>query len=244
MRRTNAESEQSGPPIRSVTAVSRRFIQVAGACFVVSSVTTLGLIFLPKFFPETPDFDARARLVLDSFYVARRWVALAHPLIVLVGALGVAAVRFREAAGAALTGFIFFFLWAGTEAIQQALTLVAVDWTWRPQYLAAASDAQRAMVKEHLAAFEPLSDGLFFLLLIAFTCANICYAIAVWGGRPLQRIVAAGFGVSAGLGIISLLTSFGADVMPASVMAVSYPLLGPAARLLTGIWLFNAAGGT
>ena len=115
------------------TRVSSRFIGIAGICFVVSSVTTLGLIFLPKFYPETPDFDARVRLILDPFYVAHRWVALVHPLIVLVGVLGVAALRFRESAGAALTGFVFFFLWAGTEAIQQALTLVAVDWTWRPQ---------------------------------------------------------------------------------------------------------------
>jgi hypothetical protein len=223
--------------------VSSRFIQVAGVCFVISSVTTLGLIFLPKFYPETPDFDARVRLILSPVYVAHRWVALVHPLIVLVGALGVAALRFRDAAGAALAGFVFFFLWAGTEAIQQALTLVAVDWTWRPQYLAAASDSQRAVLQGYMEGFQPVSDGLFFILVVAFICANICYTSAIWGRPPrplLQRVVAIAFAVSAGLGVISLVTNFGGNVLPDAVMDVLYPMLGPAGRLITGIWLIKS----
>jgi uncharacterized membrane protein len=230
----------SDSPVRT-HIVSSRFIRIAGCCCVISSVTTLGLIFLPKFFPDAQDFDARARLILDPVYVARRWVALVHPLIVLVGALGVATVRFKEAAGSALAGFVFFLLWAGTEAVQQALTLVAVDWTWRPEYLAATSEAQRAALKGYIVGFEPLSDGLFFVLNIAFVCANICYVIAVWGRQSFQRVIAIAFGVGGFLGIVSLLTSFGGEVLPPAVMAVLYPLLQPAARFLTGIWLFNTA---
>ena len=86
-----------------------------------------------------------------------------------------------------------------------------------------------------------MSDGLFFILVIAFICANICCTIAVWGRPPLQRVVAIAFGVSATLGVISLLTSFGGDVLPTAVMGVLYPTLGPAGRLLTGVWLLKSA---
>jgi hypothetical protein len=217
--------------------VGRRFIQIAGICFVVSALTTLGLIFLPRFFAEAPDAAARARLILDPAYTMRRYVALFHPLIVLTGALGVLAVRFEAAAGAAVPGFVFYVMWAMTEGIQQALTLVALDWTWRPQYLAAATMAERALLQQHMDEFDALSSGLFFFLLIAFIIANALYALAVWGGSSLQRIVSVAFGVSTALGIISLMTSYGGAIVSPVLMAVAYPALGPAGRLLTGIWL-------
>jgi hypothetical protein len=217
--------------------LSRRFIQIAGICFAISAVTTLGLIFLPRFFPEATDAASRARLILSLPYVTRRYVALFHPLIVLTGALGVIAVRFEAAAGSVVPGFVFYLMWAMTEGIQQALTLVALDWTWRPQYLAAANDPQRALLQQHMDGFDALSDGLFFFLLIAFILANGLYALAVWGGPLLQRVVAVAFGVSTALGVISLLTSYGGEIVSPGLMAVAYPALGPAGRLLTGIWL-------
>lgn len=219
--------------------VSKRFVQAAGLCFAISSVTTIGLIVLPRFFPEAADAGARARLILDSAYVLRRWIALFHPLIVLTGVLGVLAVRFDAAAGRAIAGFVFYLMWALTEGIQQALGLVALDWTWRTQYLAATNEADRAAIQQRIDTFEPLSDGLFFFLVLAFIVANALYAAAVWGGSRLQRTVAVAFGISAALGVISILTSFGAEVMPPGVMAVAYPALGPAGRLLTGIWLLT-----
>jgi hypothetical protein len=220
-----------------------RLIQTAGFCFAVSALTTLGLIFLPDFFPDVPDFEARTRLVLNPVYMSHRWTALTHPLIVLVGAIGVAALRVKEAPGSTITGLVFFALWAGTEAVQQALTLVAVDWTWRPQYLAATSETERTALRAHILGFEPLSNGLFFLLVIAFICANLLYARAAWGERPLQRVVSVGFGFAAMLGVISLLTNFAGDLVPAPVMDILYPTLQPAARLTTGIWLLLAAAG-
>ena len=220
--------------------LSRRFIQVAGLCFAVSSITTLGLIFLPAVPARHADFEARTRLIFNPIYMTRRWIALVHPLIVVIGALGVAAVRFREAAGTAMTGFLFFFVWASTEAIKQALTLVAVDWTWRPQYVMAATDAERAIARNYIVGFEPLSDGLFFLLDLAFICANVLYVRAVWGRPVMQRVVAVCFGVGALLGIVSIITSFGGEVLPARVMDVLYPALQPAARFLIGFWLIRS----
>ena len=132
--------------------------------------------------------------------MTRVWVALLHPLIVLVGAMGVFAARAAVAPGAAFCGLVFFLLWAGTEAVQQSLTLVTLNWTWRTEYLQTADAAARDVLGQYLQAFEAVSDGLFFFILIAFVVANVAYAMATWGGDSLQRTVAVGFGLAAGLG--------------------------------------------
>jgi hypothetical protein len=57
--------------------------------------------------------------------------------------------------------------------------------------------------------------------------------------RRFVQVAGIGFSISAGLGVVSILTNFGGNVLPAGVMAILYPALGPAARLLTGIWLIR-----
>ena len=173
--------------------------------------------------------------------MTRVWVALLHPLIVLVGALGVAAVRIGAAPGWAVGGFVFFLLWAGIEAVQQGLTLVALNWTWRAEYLQALDPAARDRLGASITAFDAVSEGLFFVLLIAFVVADLFFALAVWGGPPIQRVVAIGFALASALGVISALTSFGPGVLPDEVMAVLYPLIQPPARTLTGIWIWQQA---
>jgi hypothetical protein len=201
----------------------------------------LGLIFLPRLIPEAADLDAQAALVRNPFYMARVWVALIHPLLVLVGALGVLAVRLKDSAGCASAGFVFFLLWAGTEAVQQSLTLVALNWTWRSEYLATSDAAARDALRLYARGFDAVWDGLFFFLLIAFVAANMLYLVAVWGGGALQRTVSVFFGLAAGLGVISLVTSFGGGILPAGVMAILYPTIQPSGRFLTGLWLLQSA---
>jgi hypothetical protein len=219
------------------TGIEPAFLRVTAVCWMVSGLTTLGLIFLPYFYAPL-DGDP-ARRLLDPVYLTRVWVALLHPLIVLVGALGVVAVRFVAAPGWSIGGFVFFLLWAGIEAVQQGLTLVALNWTWRAEYLQTADAATRERLGSWIAAFDGVSDGLFFVLLIAFVVADLLFAIAVWGGPPIQRVVAIGFALAAGLGVISALTSFGPGVLPDAVMAVLYPLIQPPARTLTGVWIWQ-----
>jgi hypothetical protein len=218
------------------------FLRVTAVCWMVSGLTTLGLIFLPYFYAPL-DGDP-ARRLLDPVYMTRVWVALLHPLIVLVGALGVAAVRIGAAPGWAVGGFVFFLLWAGVEAVQQGLTLVTLNWTWRAEYLQAVDPAARDRLGAWIATFDGVSDGLFFVLLIAFVVADLFFAIAVWGGPPIQRLVATGFVLASGLGVISALTSFGPGGLPDAVMAVLYPLIQPPARALTGIWIWQQASRT
>jgi hypothetical protein len=218
--------------------VGTGFLRLAAGCWAASAVTTLGLIFLPYVFAPIPGGDS-ARRLLDPIYMTRVWVALVHPLLVLVGAMGIFAVRLGSAPGAVGCGFVFFLLWAGTEAVQQSLTLVTLNWTWRTAYLQASDSAGRDVLRAYLGAFEGVSDGLFFFILVAFIVADVAYAMATWGGDSLQRTVAVGFGLAAGLGVVSALTSFGPGVFPDALMAVLYPLFQPAARLLTGVWLWR-----
>jgi hypothetical protein len=216
------------------------FLRVAAACWAVSALTTLGLIFLPYFYLPLDGADP-ARRLLDPIYMTRVGVALVHPLIVLVGVLGVVAARLAVAPGWAVAGGVFFLVWAAVEAVQQALTLVTLNWTWRAEYLHAADPIARERLGAWITAFDGISDGLFFVLLIAFVIANLFFALAVWDRPLVQRLVAIGFLVAAGLGVISALTSFGAGVLPDAVMAVLYPLLQPPARLLTGVWIWREA---
>ena len=214
------------------------FLRFAAACWAVSSLTTLGLIFLPYGFAPIADGET-ARRLLDPLYMLRVWVALFHPLFVLIGAMGVFAVRAALAPGAAFTGLVFFLLWAATEAVQQSLTLVTLNWTWRTEYLQSTDAAARDLLGQYLQAFDGVSDGLFFFILVAFIVADVAYAMATWGGDSLQRTIAVGFALAAGLGVVSALTSFGPGVFPDTLMAVLYPLFQPAARLLTGVWLWR-----
>lgn len=162
------------------TGPGASFLRVTAVCWMVSGLTTLGLIFLPYFY--APIDGDPARRLLDPVYMTRVWVALLHPLIVLVGALGVAAVRLGAAPGWAAGGFVFFLLWAGIEAVQQGLTLVTLNWTWRAEFLQAIDPAARDRLGAWIAAFDGVSVGLFFVLLIAFVVADLFFAIAVWGG--------------------------------------------------------------
>ncbi len=200
-----------------------------------SSVTTLCLIFLPRLVPEAPDLASQAALLHEPAYITRVWVALFHPLIVLVGALGVLLARFSKSPGALSCGFVFFLLWAGTEGIQQSLVLVALNWTWRAAYAASADFS----LESHIRGFEAVSDGLFFFLVIAFILANLCYCLGVWDRGALTRTISVFFALAAGLGLVSLLTSFGRGVLPESVIVFAYPTIQPAGRFLTGIWLWR-----
>jgi hypothetical protein len=207
----------------------------------VTGVTTLGLIFLPRMLPPAPDLISQVMRSTNPIYVARMWVGIVHPFIAVVGALGVALARSRASLGTAVCGFVFFAFWAGGEAVQQSLILVALNWGWRAAYLATSDPATQTSLARSMSDFEQFSDGLFFFILITFVCANLLYARATWTERRWDRVVSVFFVLAAGLGVISYATSFGGGVVPAGVMAFLYPTIQPAGRCLTGIWLWKQA---
>ena len=168
-------------------------------------------------------------------------VGVVHPLLVLAGAAGVAALRMAPAGAAALTGLAFFVMWATVEAVQQALNLVAVHAQWRATLAGAADPGTVQRLRASIESYAAVSDALFLAILIAFVAANVAFAAAMWSTDRLARAVAIGFVLAAALGVISAVTSFGGDVLPPSVMAVLYPLLQPPARFLTGVWIWRQA---
>jgi hypothetical protein len=221
-------------------ASSPRFLRVAAVCWMVTGITTLGLIFLPRLLPAAPDLAARAALAAHPIGITRAWVGVVHPLFAILAALGVGAALVHRAPGRATIGALAFAVWALTELVQQSLLLVGLRWTLYPGYLAAAPADQPAIAAS-IAAVQGVSDALFFVLLIAFVVAHVLYAWAMPKASGLDRVVATIFVLAAGLGVISFLTSFGRGVMPAAVMDVLYPLIQPAGRALTGVWLWRRA---
>jgi hypothetical protein len=57
-------------------------------------------------------------------YTAYLWIYFVHPFFTLTAALAAAVTLARRSAGAALAGFMFFFIWGFTEMVQQSLTTV------------------------------------------------------------------------------------------------------------------------
>src|SRR5262245_26822902 len=157
---------------------SARFYRGAAIASVLSALTTLGLIFLPRFYPSVPDFDARMALGTDGAYVLRSWIYLIHPFFVFTAALAVAARCRVRAGGAASLGLAGFALWAATEAGQQVLTKVALDRTWRAAW-PAADAAAREVIRNHVAFYDVVWDAMFLLLLLAFLAGNVLLGVAV-----------------------------------------------------------------
>ena len=227
-------------PMDSNPPFDRAFVRIAGCCWMLTSITTLSLIFIPRLVPAASDLASQAALVHNRLYMIRAWIGIVHPLMALVGAAGVLTVRVRAATGAAICGFTFFALWAAGEGVQQSLILVALNWRWRTTFLS-GTETVRSTLAPLMSGFDALSDGLFFFLVLAFVIANVLFCAATWSGAPLQRLIAVCFALSAGLGVLSFSTRYGGGIVPAGAMDLAYPLIQPAGRFLTGVWLWQTA---
>jgi hypothetical protein len=159
---------------------SQNFLRAAGICSILSAITTLLLIFLPKFYTPPASFEEQVALHTNSVYISRLWIHILHPILVLTAAFGVVARKYKESASSVVLGFLFFTLWGFTEIIQQSLNLFANNYTWRAAYAAATDDVTRTMLKTQILGFEAIWDGLFFALLVGFFLSNVLYGIATF----------------------------------------------------------------
>jgi hypothetical protein len=223
---------------------SARFYRGAALCSFASVLTTLGLIFLPRLYQPVADFEARMALAAHPAYVLRSWIYLVHPFLVLTAAVAVA-VRCRvRAAGAASLGLLGFALWAGAEAAQQTLTKVALDRTWRAAW-PTAGEAARQVIRGHVALYDALWDALYLLLLLGFLAGNVFLALAVRtdgaAGARLARGVGLAYLAAAGLTALILVPELGGPDLAAGTTGWLYPVIQPAGRALTGLWLWQGA---
>lgn len=217
---------------------SRRFFRVVAVCSFVSAFTTLGLIFLHRWFPAASTLEERVLREAHPVYRFYLWVYFVHPFFTLSAALGAGVSLARRSAGAALAGFMFFFIWGFTEMAQQALTLVARHQLWSTAYLQAADETSRAAVGSYLNGFGAIWNSLYALIVVAFLLANLLYAIASWKGPGLARYVSWAYGAASALTVINVASAFGREIAPA-LDDWLYPLIQPAARTLIGVWLWR-----
>jgi hypothetical protein len=215
------------------------FYKSAAVCSALSAVTTLGLIFLPRFFPPAEGFEARMARVQDPVYGLYSWVYLVHPFLTFTAALAVG-MRIRKLApAAALSGLLGFAMWAFTEAGQQTLTLFAFD-KWRVAY-ATADELTRAQIRSNTMVYDGLWDAMYFLLLIGFTIGNTSLGVALVRRRGLTRVVGCFFFAAVALTLTYIGRELGLPPVPDVLETWAYPAIQPLARTLIGVWLWRAA---
>jgi len=74
-------------------------VRTAAVCMTLSACTTGVLIGVPYLLPPVATADASMQRAFNPLYLFRLGVGLVHPLLVLVGALGVAIVAGWRAPG-------------------------------------------------------------------------------------------------------------------------------------------------
>lgn len=216
-----------------------KFYQTAAVCSVLSALTTLLLIFLPYFFASADAFEARMARVHDPAYMVRSWVYFVHPFLVLMVALAVA-LRIRNfRPGLAVVGLLAFILWGFTEAAQQGMTLFAFD-KWRVAF-ASADDATRSQIRTLTMMYDGLWDGMYFLLLVAFAIANLCFGLVFLRLDGLGRVVGIFFVAASGLTLSLIWRELGWGSVPEPLASWSYPAIQPLGRTLIGVWLWRMA---
>jgi len=216
---------------------SPRFYRACAICSFISAVTTLGLIFLPKFYGPATDIDARVALIHHPLWQLRAWIYLFHPFLTLAAALGVAVALRRTAAGAILTGFLGFLLWGFTEAGQQTLTLTLF------RRLAAAypgaDSTHQEIIRMQIETYDHIWDAMFLLLLIAFLIANVLYGVVTIRGTGVTRTLGFFYFAAAVLTLSIIFREIGIPALPPALEAWFYPATQPVARFLIGVWLWQ-----
>lgn len=214
-------------------------LKLGGLASVVTAVTTFFLWYLPTTYQVAPGFEGAVALHAEPGYMARLWINFIHVFIALFAYGAVAFVLKSRAPTWAIVGFIAFAFWCLVEAVGVSINIWAVNNTWRAEYLA-ADVAQQSVIRGSLYTFAGIWDGIFFVVLVTFLIATICYGAALWGDDFVSKILSILFWMAAPLTLIIMLDRyFGANL--SQWITWSYPTLQPISRALMGIWLFKMA---
>jgi hypothetical protein len=217
-----------------------RFYKFAAVCSVLSAVTTSLLIFLPSFFAPGEGFEARMNRVNDPAYELRSWAYLMHPFLVVTAALAVAMRQRATHASVVIPGLLAFTVWGATEAAQQTMTLFAFD-RWREAWLA-GDEAVRATMQVRTAIYDDFWNAMYFLILLGFFIGCALYAVALWKGGRLARVVSVLYICAAALTFTLVTSELGAPpLLPSFIAEWAYPAIQPLARVLIGVWLWRNA---
>jgi hypothetical protein len=215
------------------------FYRTAAVFSMLSALTTLGLIFLPRMFAPIEGFEGRMGRVHDDWYQLRAWIYLLHPF--LTGTAGLAiCLRIRQTASTtAVVGAAGFAIWAFTEALQQCFTLFAFD-QWRLAYTAGDAAIQ-AQMPTLTTLYDEVWDAFYVLLLIGFMIGNGALGSTFVRGRGLTRAIGVFFLLAVLLTLFYFLPELGIPVSLGPLDAWVYPVTQPLARVLIGVWLWRHA---
>jgi hypothetical protein len=221
---------------------TRRALLGLGICGVLSSITTVTNILLPRFYTPPADFDGRVALLDNAFYMARQWILLVHPFLTLTAALGILFYRFAEHPGKTLTGFVFAFAEKITEFFLGTTILFVVLGNWVRGYGAATDAALKATLRGRTEAFYDYLDGAYFLLWVTFTISAVLYGLATRTGARLERTVSAFYFLTAAITLLMLIGEYaGQNLWVRPIILWGYAPLLTTSRLLAGVMLISAA---
>ena len=218
---------------------STQVLRLGGVASIVTAITTFLLWYLPTTYQVAEGFEGTLALHAEPAYLARLWVNFIHVFIALF-AYGCVALAVRnKAPNWAIAGFIAFAFWCLVESVGVSINIWAVNNSWRAGFLA-ADEVQQSIIRASLHTFAGIWDGIFFVVLVTFLIATICYGVALWHGDLLTKVLSVLFLLAAPLTVIIMLDSyFGANLSP--WISWSYPILQPLSRALMGVWLFKIA---
>lgn len=216
---------------------SATFFRVAAVCALLSAITTFGVHLLPLLVPPPVTFEDQIALAVNPAYVFRLWWVLAHILLVLFSMWGFAGAKLPASAGPVGFGLFGFLLFSMAELVRTSLALNAVN-AWRALYASGSDETARAMLRENLLSWPQVGNALFFLLILGFFLGNLCFGIATWRGRGLEKTVSVALLVWSAISLAGFASEYGGQAwleLPEWV-AVTYQ---PAARTLVALWLWR-----
>ncbi len=218
---------------------SRNFFRFVAICAFLSALTTFGVHLLPLLHPANT-FEEQLQLSNNPIYKIRLWIVFIHILFVLASMWGVAAAKYKTAAGWIGLGLGGYWIFGLAEFFRVSFALNAVN-GWRSRFLSETDPHAREFLKENLMSWPQINDTLFFLLVIGFLMGNIFYAIATWKGIGLEKWVSNLLFVWAAIGFITLLHEFLGQIwlnfMPEFISYTFQPFV----RIIIGIWLWKTA---
>ncbi len=210
------------------------FLLATAICAFGSVLTTAVLVYFPvkNAAVSFPGLEA----LNDPGYWFYQLFYLLHPFVTLTAALGVAYAKFKDKAGWVSIGFLFFLFWGYSEALQQSLSIVANNLTWRKQYLSADTDPiVKEMLRTNMEGFYGIYDAIFFLLLIGFCLGSLFYGIAFVTSRAkMEKVMGGMYLFLSFLTLTSILTYANINI---TLFDGVYPFIQLPLRVMIGLWL-------
>jgi hypothetical protein len=226
--------------MHSIAPMSPTALRIASIAAALSAVTTFLLWLLPQLYAAPSGFEATIALHDNQTYLARLWVNFVHIPLALV-AYGAAAYLFaRRSLALAAFGFMCFAAWGLVELIGVTTNIFALNATWRADYATATPEVQ-AQLRTLLLGFRGVWDALFFLLLIGFLLGTLCFGVAAWRGRGMERAVSVLMLLAVPLTIGIIVGGYTSVTAFDSLVSWAYPVLQPVSRFVLAIWLWQSS---